>query len=148
MKFLLFGTGDYYERYKKWFDKNQVLALLDNAYEAEILEDGTTREVMHFHPFIAPYKVAVLPLLKKYHSEKAIEIYEKFSKEVMTMYDESGNIGKRYRRQDIIGTPYCITIDDHTLNEGTVTVRDRDTMEQITLTVEEAIDYVKKQIVF
>jgi len=125
-----------------------VLALLDNAYEEETLEDGTTREVMHFHPFIAPYKVAVLPLLKKYHSEKATEIYEKFSKEVMTMYDESGNIGKRYRRQDVVGTPYCVTIDDDTLNKGTVTIRDRDTMEQITLTVEEAIQYVKEHIVF
>ena len=125
-----------------------VLALLDHAYEEETLEDGTTREVMHFHPFIAPYKVAVLPLLKKYHSEKATEVYQKFSKEVMTMYDESGNIGKRYRRQDVVGTPYCVTIDDHTLNEGTVTIRDRDTMEQITLTVEDAIQYVKEHVVF
>lgn len=125
-----------------------VLALLDNAYEEETLEDGTTREVMHFHPFIAPYKVAVLPLLKKYHSEKATEVYEKFSKEMMTMYDESGNIGKRYRRQDVVGTPYCVTIDDNTLNEGTVTIRNRDTMEQVTLTIDDAIQYVKKHIVF
>ena len=125
-----------------------VLALLDNAYEEETLEDGTTREVMHFHPFIAPYKVAVLPLLKKYHSEKATEVYEKFSKEVMTMYDESGNIGKRYRRQDVVGTPYCVTIDDNTLNEGTVTIRDRDTMEQITLTIDDAIQYVREHVIF
>ncbi|MDE5586775.1 MAG: glycine--tRNA ligase, partial [Bacilli bacterium] len=125
-----------------------VLALLDHAYEEETLEDGTTREVMHLHPFIAPYKVAVLPLLKKYHGEKATEVYQKFSKELMTTYDETGNIGKRYRRQDVIGTPYCITIDDNTINEGTVTIRDRDTMEQITLKIEEAISYVQERIKF
>ncbi|MCI8588126.1 MAG: glycine--tRNA ligase [Bacilli bacterium] len=125
-----------------------VLAVLDNAYDEETLEDGTTREVMHFHPFIAPYKVAILPLLKKYHSEKATEIYHLFSKSFMTTYDESGNIGKRYRRQDVVGTPYCITIDDNTLNEGTVTIRDRDTMEQITVSVEDAIRYVQDKIKF
>ena len=125
-----------------------VLALLDNAYEEEQLEDGTTREVMHLSPVIAPYKVAVLPLLKKYHSEKAIEIYDQLSKEVMTTYDETGNIGKRYRRQDVIGTPFCITIDDNTLNENTVTIRDRDTMEQITLSLEEVIPYIQEKIKF
>ena len=87
-----------------------VLAILDNAYEEETLEDGTTREVMHFLPYLAPYKVAVLPLMKKYHSEKANEIYTMLSKEFMTTYDDAGNIGKRYRRQDVIGTPFCITI--------------------------------------
>ena len=125
-----------------------VLAVLDNAYEEETLEDGTTREVMHFHPYIAPYKVAVLPLLKKYHSEKSKEIYQRFAKEMMATYDETGNIGKRYRRQDIAGTPYCVTVDDNTLNEETVTIRDRDTMEQITLPVEEAIHYIKEKIRF
>ncbi len=125
-----------------------VLAILDNAYTCEELEDGTTREIMKFHPSLAPYKVAVLPLIKKYHSEKAMEIYKQFSKHFMTTYDEAGNIGKRYRRQDVIGTPFSVTIDDDTLNNNTVTIRDRDTMEQITLNIEEAIEYVKNKINF
>lgn len=125
-----------------------VLALLDEAYEEETLENGETREVMHFNPAIAPYKVAVLPLVKKYHSDKAMEVYQTLSKHFMTSYDESGNIGKRYRRQDIIGTPFAITIDDETLNHGTVTVRDRDTMEQITISLEEVVNYVNEKIRF
>jgi len=123
-----------------------TLAILDNAYREETLEDGTTREVMSFHPAIAPYKVAILPLVKKYHSEKAKEIYEKLSKEFMCMYDETGNIGKRYRRQDVAGTPYCITVDDETINNGTVTVRDRDTMKQETIKIDEIKDYINKRI--
>ena len=118
------------------------LALLFNAHTEETLEDGSTREVMKFHPFLAPYKVTVLPLVKKYHSEKALEIYEDLSKYFMCDYDESGNIGKRYRRSDVVGTPFAVTIDDNTLNEGTVTVRDRDTMEQVTIPIEEVKDYV------
>ncbi|MFI3307860.1 MAG: His/Gly/Thr/Pro-type tRNA ligase C-terminal domain-containing protein, partial [Mycoplasmatota bacterium] len=86
--------------------------------------------------------------LKKYHSEKAEELFELFSKNFMTTYDEAASIGKRYRRQDAIGTPFCITIDDETINNNTVTIRDRDTMEQITLTIEEAIEYVNKKIKF
>ena len=125
-----------------------VLALLDNAYEEETLEDGTTREVMHFHPYIAPYKVAVLPLLKKYHSDKAMELYEQLSKKFMTSYDEAGNIGKRYRRQDVMGTPFVVTVDDNTLNENTVTIRDRDTMEQITLKIEEIVPYINSKLEF
>ncbi len=125
-----------------------VLALLFNAYHEDTLEDGTTREVLSLHPYLAPYKVAVLPLVKKYHTEKATEIYQLLSKEFMTTYDESGNIGKRYRRQDVIGTPYSITIDDDTLNNGTVTVRDRDTMEQITLKIEELSTYIKEKVQF
>lgn len=125
-----------------------VLAFLCNAYEEQPLEDGTTREIMHFHPFLAPYKVAVLPLMKKYHIEKAQEIYSELAKHFMVTYDENGNIGKRYRRQDIIGTPYCITIDDDTLNNNTVTIRDRDTMEQITLKVEEVVDYIEEKVQF
>ena len=125
-----------------------VLTVLCDAYEEQTLEDGTTREVMHFHPFIAPYKVAVLPLLKKYHSEKAMEVYKTLSKSFMTSYDEAGNIGKRYRRQDVMGTPFVVTIDDSTLNENTVTVRDRDTMEQITLKVEEVIPYINSKLEF
>lgn len=125
-----------------------VLTLLCNAYKNETLEDGTTREVMSFHPYLAPYKVAVLPLVKKFHSEKASEIYKELSKYFMVTYDESGNIGKRYRRADIIGTPFAITIDDETLNNGTVTIRDRDTMEQTTIKIEEIKNYIENKINF
>ena len=124
-----------------------VLAILFESYEEEKL-DNDTREVMHFHPFLAPYKVAILPLVKKYHKEKAEELYKAFSKEFMTTYDETASIGKRYRRQDVIGTPFCITVDDETINNNTVTIRDRDTMKQITLSIDEAIDYVKSRIKF
>jgi len=125
-----------------------TLAFLFDAYKEETLEDGTTREVMSFHPFLAPYKVAVLPLVKKHHSEKALEIFNIYSKEFMCTYDETGNIGKRYRRQDVAGTPFCITVDDETINNGTVTVRDRDTMQQITLKVDEVITYVNNKMKF
>ena len=125
-----------------------TLALLCNAYDEEVLEDGSTREVMHFIPALAPYKVAILPLMKKYHQDKAREIYGKISKYFMATYDETGNIGKRYRRQDVIGTPYCVTIDENTLNNNTVTVRDRDTMEQITISVDELIDYISNKVRF
>ena len=125
-----------------------ILALLFNAYNKETLEDGTTREVLKLHPFLAPYKVNVLPLIKKVHSEKALEIYELLSKNFMTSYDETGNIGKRYRRADVIGTPFSVTIDDETLNNNTVTVRDRDTMEQITIKIDELVDYIKEKITF
>lgn len=125
-----------------------VLAILDNAYTVEELENGETREVMKFIPYLAPYKVAVLPLNKKYHSDKAKEIYKNLSYQFMTSYDEAGSIGKRYRRCDAIGTPYCITVDDETLNNGTVTLRDRDTMEQVVLKLEEVVDYVKERIQF
>ena len=125
-----------------------ILALLFDAYHEDELEDGTTREVLSLHPYLAPYKVAVLPLVKKYHSEKALEVYNKLSKVFMTTYDETGNIGKRYRREDVIGTPFCITIDDETINNNTVTIRDRDTMEQITLNLDEVENYVKERIQF
>ena len=125
-----------------------VLTTLCNAYENETLPDGTTREVMHFHPFLAPYKVAILPLMKKYHSEKAISLYRDLSKYFMTTYDESGNIGKRYRRQDVIGTPFCITVDENTLNEGTVTIRDRDTMKQDVVKLEDIKNYIEVKIKF
>ena len=123
-----------------------VLMILCNSYEKELLENGDTREVMKFHPFLAPYKVAVLPLVKKYHKEKASEVYKAFSKNFMTTYDETGSIGKRYRRQDVIGTPFCITVDEETITNGTVTIRDRDTMEQITLKTDDAIKYVEERI--
>ena len=123
-----------------------VLMILCNSYEKELLENGDTREVMKFHPFLAPYKVAVLPLVKKYHKEKASEVYKAFAKNFMTTYDETGSIGKRYRRQDVIGTPFCITVDEETITNDTVTIRNRDTMEQITLKVDDAIKYVEERI--
>lgn len=125
-----------------------VLALLFNAYHEETLEDGTTREVMKFIPYLSPYKICVLPLVKKYHAEKAKEIYKGLSNSFMCSYDETGSIGKRYRRQDVIGTPYCITIDDETINNGTVTLRDRDTMKQTTIKIEEIKKYIEERIKF
>ena len=125
-----------------------VLALLDNAYTEEILENGEVREVMKFHPYIAPFKVTVLPLAKKYHSEKALEVYNNLCKHFMVSYDDAGSIGKRYRRSDAIGTPFCITIDDETINNQTVTVRDRDTMEQVVLNINDLYDYINEKIKF
>ena len=125
-----------------------VLAVLCESFEEETLEDGQTREVMHLSPYLAPYKVAILPLIKKNHAEKAKEVYKELSKYFMCTYDESGNIGKRYRREDVIGTPWCITIDDETINNNTVTIRDRDTMKQITLNLDEVKDYVLEKINF
>ena len=127
-------------------DRTVLAGLFESYHEEKVGEE--TREVLKLKPFLAPYKVAVLPLVKKYHSEKALELFDKFNKEFMTTYDEAGSIGKRYRRQDVIGTPFAITVDDETLNNNTVTIRDRDTMEQITLSVEEAIEYVKERITF
>ncbi len=125
-----------------------VLAVLFESYQKETLADGTEREVMKFIPYLAPYKAAVFPLIKKNHAEKATTIYNELSKYFMTTYDETGNIGKRYRRQDAIGTPFCITIDDETINNNTVTIRNRDTMEQITLPLDEVKDYILKRIQF
>ena len=124
------------------------LAVMFASYHEDTLEDGTTREVLSLSPFLAPYKVAVLPLIKKLHSTKAQEVYTYLSKYFMVNYDEAGNIGKRYRRNDVIGTPFCITIDDETINNNTVTLRDRDTMEQITIKLEEVVEYVNNKLEF
>ena len=124
-----------------------VLAILCNAYEEEKIGEGETRTVLHIHPAIAPYKVAILPLSKKL-SEKAIEIYKELSKEFMCDYDEAGSIGKRYRRQDEVGTPYCITIDFDTLEDDAVTIRDRDTMEQVRIKIAEVEKWVDERIRF
>lgn len=124
-----------------------TFALMCEAYEEETLANGETRVVMHFHPAIAPYKVGILPLQKQ-QSEKAKEVYAKLSKKFMCDYDEAGSIGKRYRRQDEIGTPYCITVDFDTLNDDTVTVRDRDSMEQIRLKIDELEAYIEKGLEF
>jgi glycyl-tRNA synthetase len=123
-----------------------MLAVLCEAYDEEQLENET-RVVMHFHPALAAYKVAVLPLQKQ-QSEKAREVYNKLSNYFMCTFDEAGSIGKRYRRQDEIGTPICLTVDFDTLEDNTVTLRDRDTMEQIRLSVDEVVPYVLEKIKF
>ena len=111
------------------------------------LLSGDVRTVLHLHPALAPFKVAVLPLSKKL-SEKADEVYEKLSKKFMCDYDEAGSIGKRYRREDEIGTPYCVTVDFDTLEDDTVTIRDRDTMEQIRLKIDELIPWIEEKMEF
>ena len=125
-----------------------ILAILSDAYNEEELENGEVREVLKIAPVLAPYKACVLPLAKKYHGEKAMEVYRELSKYFMVSYDEAGSIGKRYRRQDAVGTPFSITIDDETINNGTVTVRDRDTMEQVVIKVDEIKDYIEERIKF
>jgi len=122
-----------------------VLTVLSDAYKIEELENDT-REVLKISPALAPYKVSVLPLAKKYHSEKAHEVYNMLSKAFMTSYDETGSIGKRYRRNDACGTPWCLTVDDETIKNNTVTLRDRDTMEQISLNLDEVVSYIEKRI--
>ena len=122
-----------------------TLALLCAAYEEQALDGGDTRVVMHFHPAIAPYKVAILPLQKQL-SDKAKEVYAGLSKQFMCDYDETGSIGKRYRRQDEIGTPYCVTVDFDTEVDHCVTVRDRDTMQQERVPIAELKEYLKKRI--
>ena len=124
-----------------------VLAVLCEAYDEEEIAEGDVRTVLHLHPAIAPYKIAVLPLSKKL-SEKADELYTKLSKKFMCDYDEAGSIGKRYRREDEIGTPYCITVDFDTLEDNSVTVRDRDTMEQIRLPISELEKFLEDKIRF
>jgi len=122
-----------------------LLAVLTNAYELETLENNETREVLRLKPFLAPIKVAVLPLVNKL-SPKAQEVYELVSKHFMTQFDTSGAIGKRYRRQDAIGTPLCVTIDYETLEDESVTVRDRDTMEQVRIPISELVSYIGDKI--
>ena len=124
-----------------------ILALICNAYTKEQLEEDE-RIVLKINPALAPIKATILPLVKKYHSEKALEIYNTLSKSFNVSYDESGSIGKRYRRNDAVGTPFSITIDDETLNNNTVTIRDRDTMKQVTLKLEEVEEYLNKQLKF
>ena len=122
-----------------------TLAFLCNSYEEEEIAQGDSRKVLHLHPALAPYKVAVLPLSKKL-SEKADEIYINLSKKFMCDYDEAGSIGKRYRREDEIGTPYCVTVDFDTLEDEMVTIRDRDTMEQVRIKIDEVEKWVKDKL--
>ena len=123
------------------------LAFLSDAYEVEELEDGKTRELLKIHPFLAPYKAAILPLHKKEHSDKALEVYSMLSKDFDVVYDDTQNIGRRYRRQDQIGTYFAITIDHQTMDDNTVTIRNRDTMEQIRLHIDELKSYIEKEVV-
>ena len=124
-----------------------TLAFLCNAYDVEDLGEGDSRVVLHLHPALAPYKVAILPLSKKL-GDKANEIFDKLSKSFSCDYDEAGSIGKRYRREDEIGTPYCLTVDFDTLEDNQVTIRDRDTMEQVRIPIDEVENYINGKIEF
>ena len=124
-----------------------TLAFLVEAYDEESVGENDTRVVLHFHPALAPFKAAVLPLSKKL-SDKAEAIWEDLSKHFNVDFDETGSIGKRYRRQDEIGTPWCITYDFESENDGCVTVRDRDTMEQVRLPISELKNYIEEKLMF
>ena len=126
-----------------------VLAVLCEAYDEEVVDEskGDTRVVLHIKPALAPYKAAVLPLSKKLSAD-ALKVYEKLSKDFMVDFDETGSIGKRYRREDEIGTPYCVTFDFDSLEDGCVTVRDRDTMEQVRMPVDELNAYIGGRVLF
>ena len=138
------------------FEADRVaLAFLVDAYDEEVIDaaKNDVRTVLHLHPALAPFKAAVLPLSKKL-GDKATEIYEELSKYFMVDYDETGSIGKRYRREDEIGTPLCITVDFETVGDDTkpadncVTVRDRDTMEQVRVPISELKSYIEQKIAF
>lgn len=122
------------------------LAIMFEALQEEELDNGETRQVLKINPMLAPMKVNILPLIKKRHSEKAGEIYHMLKKHFMVSYDDAGNIGKRYRRGDIIGTPFVITVDDNTLENDVVTLRYRDTMNQINVPLNEIIEYLKDEL--
>jgi len=121
------------------------LALLVDAYQTETLDDGTNREVLKLHPSLTTYKVAILPLTKKL-SDKATSVYKELAEKFMVDYDEAGTIGKRYRRQDAIGTKYCVTVDFDTLDDDAVTIRDRDTMEQVRVAITDLPDYIEQSL--
>ena len=130
-----------------------ALAFLCEAYDEEVIGENDVRTVLHLHPALAPYKAAILPLSKKL-GDKAQEIYAQLSKYFSVDYDETGSIGKRYRREDEIGTPLCITVDFETVGDentpadNCVTVRDRDTMEQVRIPVDALVDYIREKIAF
>ncbi|MBO8426293.1 MAG: glycine--tRNA ligase [Firmicutes bacterium] len=121
-----------------------LLMVVMDAYDEEALEGGDTRIVMHIAPNLAPYKAAILPLSKKL-GQKALEVMKTVSSRFSVTYDETGSIGKRYRRQDEIGTPYCVTVDFDTENDGKVTVRDRDTMTQVRIGIDELGQYLAEK---
>ena len=124
-----------------------TLAFLCSAYDEEELEGGDVRTVLRFHPALAPVKIAVLPLSKKL-GEKAEEIYLQLSKEYACDYDDRGNIGKRYRRQDEVGTPYCITFDFDSETDGAVTIRERDSMDQVRVPIQELKEWFRDKFTF
>ena len=125
------------------------LAVMTEAYDEEVVdaEKNDSRVVLHFHPALAPIKAAVLPLSKKLNAE-AEEVYHMLQKKFMTEFDDAGSIGKRYRRQDEIGTPFCITYDFESAEDGCVTVRDRDTMQQERVKIDELVAYIEKKLEF
>ena len=123
------------------------LMFFTEAYDEEVINEKDTRVVMRFSPYLAPVKAAIFPLRKDL-KDKALEIYATLSKEFNVDYDEAGSIGKRYRRQDAIGTPYCITVDPQTMEDNCVTLRDRDTMEQVRMPISELKDYILEKIKF
>ena len=127
--------------------ERSFLAFLTEAYDEETLEGGDVRTVLHFHPALAPFKAAVLPLSKKL-GDKAMEIHNNLAKHFPVDYDETGPIGKRYRREDEIGTPFCITYDFDSENDGCVTVRDRDTMEQVRIKTDDLVSYIEEKLEF
>ena len=124
-----------------------LLAFLCDAYDEEVDDKGETRVVLRLHPALAPFKCAVLPLSKKLN-EGAEKVFDLLAKEFMTDFDDAGSIGKRYRREDEIGTPFCITYDFDSEEDGCVTVRDRDTMEQTRVKIEELVPYLREKIAF
>lgn len=124
-----------------------ILMVLMDSYDEEALEGGDVRTVMHINPALAPYKVAVLPLSKKLE-EKSKEVLSVLNKHFQVTYDVTGSIGKRYRRQDEIGTPFCVTVDFDTLENNTVTIRDRDTMQQIRMPIDELVKYFEEKFIF
>ena len=124
-----------------------VLMTLCDAYDEEVLENGETRVVMHLNPAVAPIKAAILPLSKKLEP-RARDIQEILSKYLPVQYDDTGSIGKRYRRQDAVGTPFCITIDFDTLEDNAVTIRERDTMTQIRMPIEKLVEYLSVKMFF
>ncbi len=125
-----------------------LLAFLCDAYEEQELDGGDSRVVLHLHPALAPVKCAILPLQKNKLGDKAREVYQMLAKKFVCEYDETGSIGKRYRRQDEVGTPMCVTVDFDTLEDGTVTVRDRDTMTQQRLPIDALEAYIAGKIDF
>ncbi len=127
-------------------DRIFLVALCD-AYDEEEVSEGDTRIVLRLHPALAPFKAAVLPLSKKL-SEPATKLFEKLSAKFNIEYDEAGSIGKRYRREDEIGTPFCITYDFDSETDHAVTIRDRDTMEQVRIPIDEVEKYIEERIKF
>ena len=129
--------------------ERSLLAVLCDAYDEEVIDEAKNdvRTVLRFHPALAPIKAAVLPLSKKL-SDKAMEIYETLAKYFPVDFDDAGSIGKRYRREDEIGTPFCITYDFDSETDGCVTVRDRDTMEQERIKIEDLVSYIEAKMQF